>query len=109
MGVTCHVSRVQYVGVSAADVWSVCVRAEGGRQGAVPALQGLFTVGDARSFCGLTSKITPLGSMFNFDADVKRRLRVTDVKTASDGQTVNDVEGSFLTSSVARVSGRRLQ
>ncbi len=32
----------------------------------------VFTLGDARSFSALTSKITPLGSMFNFDADVKK-------------------------------------
>ncbi len=41
--------------------------------------------GDAQSFCGLTSKIPPLSSMINFDADVKKRLRVTSVKTASAG------------------------
>ncbi len=45
--------------------------------------QGFFTWGDARSFSGLTSKIPPLGSMLNFDADVKKRPRVTNVKTAS--------------------------
>ncbi len=32
---------------------------------------GVLTLGDARSFSGLTSKIPPLGSMINFDADVK--------------------------------------
>ncbi len=31
----------------------------------------VFTLGDARSFFGLTSKIPPLGSTVNFDADVK--------------------------------------
>ncbi len=31
----------------------------------------VFTLGDARSFSGLTSKIPPLGRMLNFDADVK--------------------------------------
>ncbi len=31
-----------------------------------------FTLGDARSFWRLTSKIPPLGSMLNFDADVKK-------------------------------------
>ncbi len=34
--------------------------------------QGVFTLGDALSFSGLTSTIPPLGSMFNFDADVKK-------------------------------------
>ncbi len=33
--------------------------------------EGVFTLGDAWSFSGLTSKIPPLGSMLNFDADVK--------------------------------------
>ncbi len=33
--------------------------------------QGLFTLGDARSLFAQTSKIQPLGSMLNFDADVK--------------------------------------
>ncbi len=33
--------------------------------------QGVFTLGDAQSFVGLTSKIPPLGSMLKFDADVK--------------------------------------
>ncbi len=40
-------------------------------------------MGDARSFLGPTSKIPPLGSMLNFDADVKKGLRVTNVKTVS--------------------------
>ncbi len=41
-------------------------------------------MGDARSFSGLRSKISPLGSMLNFDADVKkRRPCVTNMKTAS--------------------------
>ncbi len=31
----------------------------------------VFALGDAQSFSGLTSKIPPLGSMLNFDADVK--------------------------------------
>ncbi len=31
-----------------------------------------FHVGDARSFFALTSKITPLGSLLNFDVDVKK-------------------------------------
>ncbi len=34
--------------------------------------KGFCTLGDARSFSGLTSKIPPLGSMLNFDADVKK-------------------------------------
>ncbi len=33
--------------------------------------QRVFTLSDARSFSGLTSKMTPLGPMLNFDADVK--------------------------------------
>ena len=33
---------------------------------------GVFTLGDARSFVALTSKIPPLGSTLNFDADVKK-------------------------------------
>ncbi len=44
--------------------------------------EGVFTLSDARSFSGLTSKIPPLGSMLNFDADVKKRPRVTYVITA---------------------------
>ncbi len=45
---------------------------------------GVFTLGDARSFSGLTSTIPPLGSMLKFDAGVKKRKRprVTNVKTA---------------------------
>ncbi len=43
---------------------------------------GDFTLGDMLLFAGLTSKIPPLGSMINFDADVKKkRPRVTNVKT----------------------------
>ncbi len=34
--------------------------------------KGVFTLGDARLFFGLASKIPPLGSMLNFDADVKK-------------------------------------
>ncbi len=34
-------------------------------------LMGVFTLGDAQSFSGLTSKIPPLGHTSNFDADVK--------------------------------------
>ncbi len=34
--------------------------------------QGVFTLGDARSFLALTSKIPPLGSVLNFDAGVKK-------------------------------------
>ncbi len=36
--------------------------------------QGVFTLGDSQSFLGLTSKIPPLRSMLNFDADVKTTL-----------------------------------
>ncbi len=36
--------------------------------------QGVSTLGDAWSFSGLTSKIPPLGSMLNFDADVKKKI-----------------------------------
>ncbi len=35
-------------------------------------LEWVFTLGDARLFSGLTSKIPLLGSMLNFDADVKK-------------------------------------
>ncbi len=34
--------------------------------------KGVFTLSDARSFSGLTSKISPLGSMLNFEANVKK-------------------------------------
>ena len=34
----------------------------------------VFTLGDVLSFFGLTSKISPLGAMLNFDADVKTRM-----------------------------------
>ncbi len=33
--------------------------------------EGVFTLSDAPPFSGLTSKIPLLGSMLNFDADVK--------------------------------------
>ncbi len=48
-------------------------------------LEGIFTLGDARSFSRLTSKIPPLASMLNFDADVKETTarHPNDVKTAS--------------------------
>ncbi len=34
--------------------------------------EAVFTLGDTRSFFGLASKIPPLGSMLNFDVDVKK-------------------------------------
>ncbi len=34
--------------------------------------EGVSTLGNAQSFFGLTSKIPPLASMLNFDADVKK-------------------------------------
>ena len=34
--------------------------------------EGVFTLFGAPSFLGLTSKFPPLGSMSNFDADVKK-------------------------------------
>ena len=34
--------------------------------------KGVLMLGDAQSFFELASKIPPLGSMLNFDADVKR-------------------------------------
>ncbi len=37
------------------------------------ARQVVFTLGDARSFSGLTSKIPPLDAILNFDTDVKRK------------------------------------
>ncbi len=46
--------------------------------------QGVFTLNDAPSFSELTSKTPPLGSMLNFDADVKKHDRASpNVKTAS--------------------------
>ncbi len=36
---------------------------------------GVFILGGAWSFSGLTSKIPPLGSMKNFDPDVKNTTR----------------------------------
>ncbi len=42
----------------------------------------LFTLGDALSFLELTSKIPPLGSMLNFDADVKTRPHVTQCENS---------------------------
>ncbi len=33
---------------------------------------GIFTLRDARPFFALTSKISPLDAMLNFDADVKK-------------------------------------
>ncbi len=46
--------------------------------------QGVSTSCDAPSFFGLTSKTSPLGSMLNFDADVKKTTaRHPMVKTAS--------------------------
>ncbi len=44
--------------------------------------QAVFTLGDAQSIVGLTSKIPPLGPMVNFDADV------TNVNTASGGSRI---------------------
>ncbi len=41
-------------------------------------------MGDAQSFSGLTSKNPPLDAMLNFDADVKKRPRVINVKTSND-------------------------
>ncbi len=38
-----------------------------------PILMGVFTLDDARPFFALTSKIPPLSSMSNFDANVKER------------------------------------
>ncbi len=37
----------------------------------------VFTLGDARAFWGLASKISPLGSMLKFDADVKNLDRAS--------------------------------
>ncbi len=44
-------------------------------------LLGFSHLGDARLFSRLTSKIPPLASMLNFDADVKKGPRVTNAKT----------------------------
>ncbi len=45
--------------------------------------QGVFTLSDARSFFGLTSKNPPLGAMLNFIPMSQKRPTVTNVKTAS--------------------------
>ncbi len=45
----------------------------------------VFTLSDARSFSRLTSKFPPLGSMLNFDADVKNDRASPNVKTALHG------------------------
>ncbi len=50
--------------------WVVASASEPHTMFAVVSL-GVFTLGDARSFSGLMSKIPPLGSMLNFDTDVK--------------------------------------
>ncbi len=56
----------------------------GGRHGSILCGHlGLFTLGDALSFSGLTSTVSLLGSMLNFDAHVKKRPLVTKVKTPS--------------------------
>ncbi len=47
------------------------------------ARQGVFALGDARSFSALTSKIPPLGSMQNFDADVKKTTARHQCETLS--------------------------
>ena len=67
--------------------------------------EGVFTLGDAQSFCGLTSKIPPLGSILNFDADVKKRAHVTQVKTASDvGHTQDGREAHWVRSARMRAN-----
>ncbi len=35
-------------------------------------MEGVFTLGDVRSLFALTAEMPPLGSMLNFDADVKK-------------------------------------
>ncbi len=50
---------------------SVHVRTVPGVDSLKPHPKGVFTLGDARSFSGLTSKIPPLVSTLNFDDDVK--------------------------------------
>ncbi len=63
--------------------------------------KAVFTLGDARSFSGLTSKISPLGSML-FDADVKETiLRVTNVKTPEQRPNTCCVAGPLLFGSLA--------
>ncbi len=58
--------------------------------------QGLFTLGDAQSFFGLTSKILPLGSMLNFDADVNKMTarHQCENRFTSEPYTVNRTRSS---------------
>ncbi len=53
--------------------------------------EGVFTQGDARSFFGLTSKISPLGSMLNFDADVKKMTARHQYENPLSGCTCSDL------------------
>ena len=56
-----------------------------------PARDRVFTLGDTRSFSGLTSKIPPLDSMLNFDADVKKKNdhASPNVKTPGDANAMS--------------------
>ncbi len=65
----------QHCGPTTAVTYAHC------RPDAQRARKGVFILGDARSFSMLTSTIPPLGSTLNFDADVKKRPRITNVKT----------------------------
>ncbi len=44
------------------------------------------TLGDARSFSGLTSKLSPLGSMLKFDADVNKRPCVSQCESITTSE-----------------------
>ena len=66
-----------------AHVWRSCIVDDHS-----DAMSG-FTLGDARSFSGLTSKIPPLGSMLNFDADAHhQREKSHSCKSACYGVQV---------------------
>ncbi len=50
----------------------------------VPLSEVVFTLGDAWTFSGSTSKMSRLGSMLNFDADVKKTTARHQCETRSD-------------------------
>lgn len=50
-------------------------------------VKGFFTLGDAWSFPGLTSKISPVGSTSKLTLTSKRRPRIANVKTPSSVTT----------------------
>ncbi len=62
--------------------------------------QEVFTLGDARSFLALTSKILLLGSMLKFNADVKTRSSAQG-NCSAKSLAVNFIDSSLSTFSVA--------